>query len=143
MSSNYVKGANVNTQEMNQYIRKMYREWGQGNSQPFFDVLSDDVVVKFPVSTNLPWAGTHHGKESIKNILSSILEYGEYTSFDLIDVISSEKTHVVLMSESFRVKATGETIYLEQVFVYKVEHDLVVEIQEFTDTAVIRDAFST
>jgi hypothetical protein len=41
----------MTTQEMNQYLRMMYREWGQGNSQPFFDVLSDDVVVKFPVST--------------------------------------------------------------------------------------------
>ncbi len=138
-----MKGVNVNTQEMNQHIRKIYREWGQGNCQPFFDVLSDDVVLKLPVSTNLPWAGTHHGKESVKNMSSRILEYGEYTSFELIDVISSENTHVVLMSESFRVKATGETIDLEQVFVYKVEHDLVVEIQEFTDTAVIRDAFST
>ncbi|MCP4396307.1 MAG: hypothetical protein GY801_03215 [bacterium] len=133
----------MNTQEMNQYIRTMYREWGQGNCQPFFDVLSEDVVVTFPVSTRLPWAGTHHGKERLKNIFSQTLEYGEYTAFDLIDVISSEKTHVVLMSESFRVKASGETIDLEQVFVYKVENDLVAEIREFTDTAVIRDAFST
>jgi len=131
----------MNTEQINRQIRTIYREFGQGNPQPFIDFLADDVKLEIPVSSNLPWAGTHQGKASILKMMADISQYGEYTEFELIDVISAGDAHVVLMRETYKVKATGALIPLEQVFVYRVRDSLAVEIQEYTDTAAIRDGF--
>ena len=123
-------------------IRTAFAAFAEGDAGPFFKLLDDEVVVEFPASTGLPWAGRLVGKDAVARAMAGIAELGRYEDFALIEIFSRGSDHMVLMRETFRFAATGEAVNLEQVFLYETSAGKVVSIREWTDTARIRDAYA-
>ena len=122
-------------------IREAFEAFSAGNAVPFFGMLNENVIVEIPSSTGLPWGKRLEGKTAVAEAMAGIMQLGSYTRFELIDIFSSGSEHMVQMREAFEFIATGEQVDLEQVFLYSMRHGQVVSIKEWTDTALIRDAY--
>ncbi len=134
--------ANKQQHDVELSIRAAFKAFATGDAQKFFDLLSVDVVFEFPESTGLPWSGRIVGKTAVAETLAGIAKIGTYTDFRLLDLFVSGPNYMIQMSETFKFFATGESITLEQVFLYKSRDGEIVEVREWTDTAAIRDAYS-
>lgn len=122
-------------------LKYNFEQFGVGNRQPFLDFLSDDVVIKVPLPSNVPWRGTHSGRERMSWYLDQIADNLDFEAFELLAVFGSGDTYAVHLHERVRVRSTGKTIDHDQMFLYRIRNGRIVEYQEFGDTDAMREGF--
>jgi ketosteroid isomerase-like protein len=122
-------------------LKHNFEQFGVGNRQPFLDFLADDVVLKLPFPSNVPWHGTYTGKDRMPWYLDLVAETLDFESFELLGVFGSGDTYAVHLRERVRVKSTGKSIDHDQIFLYRIKDSRIVEYQEFGDTDAFRSGF--
>jgi hypothetical protein len=120
-------------------LRLNAEQFKAGNSAPFFDFVSNDVVMKLPGSA--PWSGVHRGKVRFVEVFDQIARIGEFEVFDLLEVFGSGSRYTARFHERFRVRETGKRVDHEFGVLYRIEAGQIVEYEEFGDTAQIARAF--
>ena len=132
----------MNTQDVIDRLRFNFEQFAEGNQQPFIDFLAEDVVIKLPLPTNVPWHGTHTGKDKMAWYLEQVADAMEFEAFELIDVFGSGESFAVHMHERVRLKSTGKYVEHDEIFLYRIKDGLITEYQEFADTNQMREAFT-
>ena len=132
----------MDSQEIIERLQYNGDQFSIGNRQPFLDFLAEDVVIKLPFPENVPWHGTHVGKDRMAWYLDYVAEALEFDSFEVLNVFGSGDSYAAHIKERIKVKSTGKWLEHEEIFLYRVRDDRIVEYQEFGDTEKFRDAFT-
>jgi ketosteroid isomerase-like protein len=97
-----------------------------------FEIQGDDGA--------LPWIGRKFGREAMIDFLRDIRALTEPLSFDVEDILTSEKRAAIVGSLETRVNATGKHIRSQFVIILTVSGNLVTRFQMLEDSFAVSKA---
>ncbi|MBA2461893.1 MAG: DUF480 domain-containing protein [Actinobacteria bacterium] len=108
-----------------------------------FELLADDVHWQVAgVSSELPWAGTFHGPEAVREWLEKLNEHMAYERFELQELFADGDTVVEVVEASGKARATQRPFGSEVVRIWTFRGDKAVRVRSYYDTAAYARAFS-
>ncbi|MEY3211206.1 MAG: hypothetical protein RIT28_1687 [Pseudomonadota bacterium] len=113
-----------------------------GDDDGFLELIHPDALFVFPGSPKeIPWAGSWRGRDMQRflDIVKDSLHFLEYRPVEFIQV--DDERVVVRMWELVRARSTGITHDNRHIGLATVRGGLVVEWQEYSDTAGQRSLF--
>lgn len=119
-------------------IKEMYKSLERGEFQNYFSVLSEEVVYR--AAGDCVISGVHKGKEKLKEIgMITFKETGGTHSVKMKSLVSTD-SHVAVV-DTWRAKRKGKEIEMDNLLVYRLENDKIVEIIEFLGDEKAHDEF--
>ena len=112
-----------------------------GNSAPFFEFVSNDVVMRLPGTA--PWSAVHRGKARFIDVFEQIARLVEFEAFALLEVFGSGSRYAARFRETVSVRKTGKRLDQDFMVLYRIEADQIIEYEEFADTEQLARAFET
>jgi ketosteroid isomerase-like protein len=104
-------------------VRQYADAWLAGDLATMFDLYDDDVVVHYGGSS--AYAGTHHGKQRLIEVLIETASRSDRKLVD-VDAVYDEGDHgAIFVTESFHVG--DATVVLPRALRYRVAGDRIVE----------------
>ena len=123
-------------------VQQAYDAFGQGDVPAVLRLLTDDVEWTLQGPSVIPWAGTHHGHEGVKEFFSLLGETLEFEQFEPREYVAQGDTVVVLGQERSLVKPTGRGFEQEWAHVYTLRDGKIATGLFLEDTAAQVEAFS-
>ncbi len=128
----------MNEQENVEIIKQAFAAFQRNDAQALLTLFSDDVDFRHPMSTaTWPWAGKRRGRAQVAEFFARLVEVTETEKVEPREFIAQGKKVVVLLSERFRIKATGRTVDNEFVIVFAFRDGKIVQFYVYEDTAPI------
>ncbi|MFF1571933.1 nuclear transport factor 2 family protein [Leifsonia sp. NPDC058292] len=120
-------------------IRAHYDASDRGDLDGMLVPLAPDV--RWTEMAGFPYAGTYIGPDEVRaNVFERIgAEWNGYTAA-ITELIDGGDTIVGLGTYSGTFKATGRSFEARVAHVWRLENGRVVRFEQFTDTALVRDA---
>lgn len=131
----------MSEQENVQIVQQIYAAFGRGDISAILNALTDDFEWQIPVPADVPWAGTHRGREQVARVFAVIGETIDFHQFEPREFIAQGDKVVVLGYERYRVKSTGRTVENDWTNVWTLREGKPARIREYNDTAAIVAAF--
>jgi uncharacterized protein len=122
-------------------VKEAYAAFAAGELKKLLDLMSPDIVWKFPPSNSIPWAGTFAGPGEVTKFFAALTEYSVLEVFEPLHYVAAADRVVVLGRERIRVKSTGLTYASEWAHAVTVLDGKIAAFREYTDTAAIANAF--
>jgi ketosteroid isomerase-like protein len=120
-------------------IKAHYDASDRGDLEGMLAPLAPDV--RWTEMAGFPYAGTYVGPDEVRaNVFERIgAEWDGYTAA-ITELIDGGDTVVGLGTYSGTFKATGRAFEARVAHVWRLENGRVVRFEQFTDTALVRDA---
>jgi ketosteroid isomerase-like protein len=99
------------------------------------DVLSEDVEWVYQGPSEIPFAGTRHGREGVLEFFSLLGETLEFEQFEPREFVAQDDRVVVVGFERNLIKATGRTFEQEWVHDFTLRDGKISKVRSFEDTA--------
>jgi ketosteroid isomerase-like protein len=126
----------VNAQDHIELTKQGYAAFARGDIPAVLQLFAEDAELLQPLSTALfPWAGTRRGREQLAEFLAGLAEVGEFEQFEPREFIAQGDKVVVLISERFRIRATGRSFDNELVHVFTFKNGKASQLRIYEDTA--------
>ena len=119
-----------------------YAAFLRGDIAAVLGTLDDNIEWKTPESIEIPGTGTLRGRDQVAGFFKSIGETWDFQSFEPREYISSGDQVIVRGSYRPRSRKTGNTVSVEWVMAWRFRNGKVTHFQEYTDSAVLRDALT-
>jgi ketosteroid isomerase-like protein len=119
-------------------VRRLYAAFEQQDDEALLDSLGPDVEWYIP--DVLPYGGTFHGVEQVREYLhrlSSFVERGRLDTVRMLDAV----THVVVLGHWSSRTIGGEEFDSRFANVFEVRDGKIVRLDSYPDTARILHAF--
>jgi len=113
----------------------MYAAYGSGNMDQLIATLSDEIEWVYHGPAEIEHAGRYNGKAGVLNFFDNVNEHIEYLDFQPEQFVAQGDSVVVLGKETQRIKSNGEVLKQGWVQIYTVSNELIVKMEEFSDTA--------
>lgn len=97
--------------------------WEQGDLTTMFALYDDDVIVHYGGTSE--YAGTHHGKERLIEILAETAARCDRKLVRVDGVFTEGDAGAIFVTETFKVN--GATLRLPRALRYRVDRDRIVE----------------
>lgn len=125
--------------ENKQILQHVFAETAKGNGRPFVDALAEDVAWTIIGST--AWSKTYHGKavvlrELLGPLNSQLANRNTITAQRFI----AEDDQVVVEGQGHNTTKAGARYNNRYCWVFRFSERKVVELIEYTDTALIESA---
>ena len=122
-----------------QLLQDVFAETAKGNGRPFVAALSEEIVWTIIGST--PWSKTYRGKESVVADLLGPLR-AQLANANTISAhrFIAENDLVVVEGRGHNTTKAGKAYQNAYCWVFRLCEGKVVEITEYTDTALIESA---
>ena len=91
-----------------------------------FEIQGDDGV--------LPWIGRKTGRQAIADLIRDIRALTESVSFEVEDILASERRAAIIGALRTRIKATGKITATQFAIILTVTGDLVTRFQMLEDS---------
>ncbi|MFF2053399.1 nuclear transport factor 2 family protein [Leifsonia sp. NPDC058194] len=120
-------------------IAEHYRASDRGDLAGMLAPLADDV--EWTEMAGIPYAGTYRGPAAVRtNVFERIAaEWDGYVAA-ITELIDGGDTIVGIGTYSGTYRATGRYFVARVAHVWRLEGGRVVRFEQFTDTALVRDA---
>ncbi len=122
-------------------VLKIYEDFSQGNITAILKHFDDDIELMLHAPEGTPFKKTFHGRDGAADFLKTIAEHLDVQDFSTEDIIAQGDKVVVLGHERVRVKTTEKIYNAHWAHVWTVRSGKIVKLVEYTDTAVIAEAF--
>jgi len=130
----------MNEQENRQLVQQAYQSVMARDFQSFLNLLADDVHWVMPEVTNVPFAGTWHGRQQVAQFFSRMAEVQDIVEFEPEEFIAQGDKVVVLGRFTMRVRGTGKDARSGWAHVWKLEGGKVSYMREYVDTLAVSRA---
>lgn len=132
------------SQDVVRFVQEhIYANFEAGNVEGLMGALSDDIVwTHHGPRDRIPFAGTWKGKAGVGAFLQAFLGSAEPVFVNVKGMVASGDTVVVLIRESYRVRATGKAYETDVAHIWKIVGGKAVQFDELYDSAAIADAFT-
>jgi ketosteroid isomerase-like protein len=91
-----------------------------------FDIQGDDGV--------LPWIGRKTGRQALADFVRDIRALTEPVSFDVEDILASDRRAAIIGSLQTRIKATGKITATQFAIILTIKGDTVTRFQMLEDS---------
>jgi ketosteroid isomerase-like protein len=119
-------------------VRRLFAAFEQEDDEALLDTLSAEV--EWYVPDVLPYGGTFHGVEQVRDYLASLSRFVERGSLDSVRMIDAGD-HVVVLGHWSSRTADGETFDSRFASIFEVRDGKIVRLDSHLDTARVLDAF--
>jgi len=128
----------MNEQKNVQALQHVMDAFRRGDSQPFIDLLSDDIDFQHPMPHEIwPWAGKRRGKAAVEQAFAGLAATVHIEMFEPREFIAQGDKVAVLVFERARVRATNIPIDNHYMHVYTMRNGRIVQMLIFEDIAPI------
>jgi ketosteroid isomerase-like protein len=122
-----------------QLLQDVFAETAKGNGRPFVAAMAEDVAWTIIGST--PWSKTYRGKKAVLTELlgplnAQLANGNSITAHRFI----AENDQVVVEGRGHNTTKTGKAYQNAYCWVFRFSEGKVVELMEYTDTALIESA---
>lgn len=124
-------------------VRACYEKFGSGDISGLLEMFAEDIDWIIPDIENAPFAGSWHGRESVREYFSVLARSEEITDFEPREFIAQGDKVVILGRSTSTVRATGRHYSTEWVHVCTLKNGKMTDFHEFFDTAAAMRAFQT
>jgi ketosteroid isomerase-like protein len=83
----------------------------------------------------LPWAGTFHGPDGVRQFFERLNELMDYHTFEVREYLAQGSQVAVILYAQGEAKPTGRNFESEIVRVYTFDRDKLVKVRNYYDTA--------
>jgi ketosteroid isomerase-like protein len=119
-------------------VRKLFAAFEQEDDEALLDTLSADV--EWYVPEVLPYGGTFHGVEQVREYLDSLSSFVERGTLDTLRMIDAGD-HVVVLGHWSSRTVEGEAFDSRFASIFEVREGKIVRFDSHLDTARLLDAF--
>jgi ketosteroid isomerase-like protein len=119
-------------------VRRLFAAFEQGDDEALLDTLSAEV--EWYVPDVLPYGGTFHGVEQVRDYLELLSSFVERGTLDTVRMIEAGD-HVVVLGHWSSHTANGESFDSRFASILEVRDGKIVRLDSHLDTARILDAF--
>ncbi|HLX37267.1 MAG TPA: nuclear transport factor 2 family protein [Candidatus Binataceae bacterium] len=123
-------------------VMRIYRAIAEGDIETRKGLVTDDFVLHFFGSEQIPWAGEWRGKDGLGDFLNRIAEAIDFEEFATDEFLLDGDNVVVLGHERCRVRATGRVAQVRWAHLFTLRGGMVCRHHEYTDTAAWEAAFA-
>jgi ketosteroid isomerase-like protein len=122
-----------------QVLQEVFAETAKGNGRPFVAAMAEDVTWTIIGSTQ--WSKTYHGKKAVLAELLGPLN-AQLANGNTITAhrFIAEDDQVVVEARGHNTTKTGKAYQNSYCWVFRLSGGQVVDIVEYTDTALIESA---
>ena len=127
--------------ENKQLFREIFAALATGDGKPFNDSLAEEVC--WTIIGTTAWSGTYRGKRAVQEKLLRPLFAqftGRYTN--TLRRLIAEDDHVVVEFGGQVTTRTGKPYNNTYCWVCRIQNGTIVDLTEYTDTALIAAALS-
>jgi hypothetical protein len=132
----------MSTEANIQIAQKAYADFSRGDVPAMLAVLDDNVEWSTP-DIGIPPGGKYHGKAGVAQFFQQVGETWDFQAFEPRDYIASGDQVAVCGSYAFTSRKTGRKASCDWVMVWTIQAGKVLRFQEYTDSAVLRDALTS
>ena len=126
----------MSTAKNKRLIRDLYAELNNGNTQPFFERMADDI--RWTVIGTTKFSGTIIGKQNVINKLVSPLESQlDGPTIATIKNVLAESDYVVVESIGKATTKGGQPYHNSYCEIYRLSNGKIQEVTIYLDTALI------
>ncbi len=129
----------MSTAENKSLLQRVFAETALGNGKPFVEALADDVCWTIIGSTS--WSKTYRGKSSVlRDLLGPLNAQLAHRNVITAHTFIADGDHVVVEGRGHNATKTGKSYDNRYCWVFRFAEGRVVELVEYTDTALIEAA---
>src|SRR4051812_9709171 len=133
-------GSTMSEQENVRVVQEMFAAFGRGDASGVLDRLADDIEWRIAGPSELPYAGTHRGRDEVAKFFQTLGQATEFEVFEPGEYFAKGDKVVVLGHERQRVKATGQVVETEWAMVLVLRDGLISKFHNFVDTHAVAAA---
>jgi ketosteroid isomerase-like protein len=119
-------------------VRRLLDAFEQEDDEALLDTLSAEA--EWYVPDVLPYGGTFHGVEQVRDYLHSLSSFVERGTHDTVRMIDSGD-HVVVLGNWSSHTADGQPFHSRFASIFEVRDGEIVRLDSYLDTARVLDAF--
>lgn len=123
-------------------VRRIYEAFLRNDIPAVLDGLTDDVEWNWYGPPELPFAGSHHGREAVAQWFATIADIVEFHEWESREFVAQGDTVVVLGYERATAKPTGREFDVQWVQFLTMRDGKVARFRQFPDTAAVGSAFA-
>lgn len=125
--------------ENKELLRHAFVEVAKGNSQPFMELLADDV--QWTIIGSTAWSRTYDGKQSVvDDLLRPLTKQLHGRNIIAAHRFIAEDDHVVVEGRGRNSTTAGVRYHNEYCWVFRLTDGRVSELTEYADTQLIASA---
>jgi uncharacterized protein len=129
----------MSTQHHKSLLKKVFAETAKGNGRPFVEALSDEVV--WTIKGTTPWSKKYVGKGAVlKDLLGPLSAQLSGANTITASRFIGEGDVVVVEGQGHNRTTKGKEYANTYCWVFRFQDEKVVELIEYTDTALIESA---
>ncbi|HEY2733818.1 MAG TPA: nuclear transport factor 2 family protein [Polyangiales bacterium] len=121
-------------------VVKIYEAFGRGDVDSIVALLADEVRWFSHIEANVPWAGDFSGKAHVPKFFAALANSVDVTAFTPREFIAQGEIVVSLGEFGCKVRATGKSVLVRWVFIWKFREGRVYSYEQFEGPA-LADAF--
>ena len=123
-----------------QVVQAMFGALGRRDIQGVLDRLSDDIEWKIAGPSELPFAGTHRGRDEVAKFFQTFGQAAEFEVFEPQAYFAGGEKVVVLGHERQRIRATGQAVETEWAMAFVVRDGKIARFHNYVDTHALATA---
>ncbi|WP_338665516.1 nuclear transport factor 2 family protein [Pararoseomonas sp. SCSIO 73927] len=121
-------------------VQGVYERFARGDRQALYDALSPEVHWTSAGDETVPWAGTRHGHDGVRDYFARLDRESEAVGYEVEQVIAQGEWIAILARVRRRAHATGTIGDYAKADFMRIVDGRVVDFREFYDTGrVCRD----
>ena len=121
-------------------VQALYAALGRGDIPAILATLAEEIEWRIAGPSELPYAGTHRGRDAVAQLLETLGRTAEFEEFAPQEYFTRGDKVVVLGRERQRVKATGQTVETEWAMVFTLSGGKIARFHNFVDTHAVAAA---
>ncbi len=118
-------------------VQRAYEAFGARDGESFLALLDPGVEWQLPAMPHVPFAGTWHGHDGVRQFLRALGDSQDVLDFRPQQFIASGDSVVVLGHVVMRVKASGRESASDWAHVWTLSGGRVTHFREYVDTAAV------
>ena len=127
--------------ENTRIAQNCYAAFSRGDIPAVLDALDENVEWVTP-DVELPTGGVWKGRAGVAQFFQRVTETWEFEALEQREYIAAGDRVIVLGSYTCTGRSTGRRMSCDWAMAWTMRNGKVVHFQEYTDTAVLRDALT-
>ncbi len=121
-----------------QLVKRLYEAQSRADFEEYFSLLSDEIV--YHAAGDCLVSGVHRGKEKLKEIGMITFKETEGTHRVTLKSIIANDSYVAAV-DTWKARRKGINIEMDNLLIYRIENEKIIEIREFIGNVKKHDDF--
>ncbi len=126
-------------------VKSLFAAFGRGDLAAVIEAHAEDVDSQAPVSRTacaLPWAGSRHGREEVRDYFRQIVQTVRPEPFEDVVFTASGDRVIVEGHNKGKVLASGKVYEHDWVMIFTIRDGQIVRFRDYYDPADIEVALT-